>query len=308
MSNVNKFYDLIDRACMYLNSRIKIDYLDALIRVGNDLFDEINESKIDEQDIKVLNKYYNEIESLQIVNDEVRQAMELLIIKAFKHRDISLDLMTPDYICYIFGYLINTFFKGSSFTPTILDVEVGTGNLINAVSNFVDMDTNLVGVEHNSDLINLCKVNTELQNNSISLYFQNTLNTFTEMVDVAIGDLDCEMQDNKYMPYEIINNYRANIRDKGIFMYLVQNDFFSKEGIEEFKTNFKGTLLGLILLPQELFQKGHIGKCILIGSPRKLKNFEMMAIQMPSLENKELFQKNITDINEWIKKVKERLS
>ena len=49
MSNVDKFYDLIDRACMYLNSKTKINYLDALIRVGNDLVDEINESKIEEK-------------------------------------------------------------------------------------------------------------------------------------------------------------------------------------------------------------------------------------------------------------------
>lgn len=308
MSNVDKFYDLIDRACMYLNSKTKINYLDALIRVGNDLVDEINESKIEEKDIEVLKKYYSEIEALTLVNDEVRQAMELLIIKAFKHKNISLDLMTPDYICYIFGYLINAYFKSSSFFPTILDVEVGTGNLINAISNFVDMDTNLIGVEHNTDLINLCRVNTELQNNNISLYFQNTLNAFTEMVDIAIGDIDCVEVDGKYMPYEIINNYTHNVRDKGLFMYLVQNDFFSKQGIEKFKTTFKGTFLGLILLPEDLFQKGHIGKSILIGSPRKLKNFDMMVIQMPNLEDTEKFKNNITDINKWIKKVKERLS
>ena len=109
-------------------------------------------------------------------------------------------------------------------------------------------------------------------------------------------------------PYEIINNYTHNVRDKGLFMYLVQNDFFSKQGIENFKTTFKGTFLGLILLPEDLFQKGHIGKSILIGSPRKLKNFDMMVIQMPNLEDTEKFKNNITDINKWIKKVKERLS
>ena len=60
MSNVDKFYDLIDRACMYLNSKTKINYLDAQIRVGNDLFEEINESKIEDKDIEVLKKYYSQ--------------------------------------------------------------------------------------------------------------------------------------------------------------------------------------------------------------------------------------------------------
>ncbi len=306
MNNVDKFYDIVDNACMYLHSKIKINYFDALVRVGNDLLNEIDVSKIDDEDVKVLEKYYNQINQLNLLNEEVRQAMELLIVKAMKHINMSLDLMTPDYICYLFGFLINSFLDNTSYSQTIMDVEVGTGNLINAISNFIEMDVNLIGIDNNEKLIALSNVNSELQNNEISLYYQDVLNPIMDVVDVVIGDLDTN-NNEQYLPYAIINHYLQNIKEKGLFIYLIENDFFNNQGIEQFKKDFKGTLLGLIVLPPDLFQNNHIGKSILIGSPRYLKGFEMMVMQMPSLENKELFNKSIQNINQWIKRVKEKV-
>ena len=71
------------------------------------------------------------------------------------------------------------------------------------------------------------------------------------------------------------------------------------------KTNFKGTLLGLIVLPKELFNENHIGKSLLIGSPRQFKNFEMMIMQLSNINNKNKFYEDINEIQEWIKKIKE---
>ena len=144
-----------------------------------------------------------------------------------------------------------------------------------------------------------------MQNHEISLYFQDTLTKLIETVDVAIGDLDCEIKDNKYYPYEIINNYLPNIDDDGIFIYLIENDFFNKVQINDFKSKFKGTLLGLIVLPNGLFNKNHIGKSILVGSPLQLKNFDMMVMQMASINEQDKFYDNINEIQEWIKKIKE---
>ena len=56
-------------------------------------------------------------------------------------------------------------------------------------------------------------------------HLNETAAQINETVDVAIGDLDCEIKDNKYYPYEIINNYLPNIDDEGIFIYLIENDF-----------------------------------------------------------------------------------
>ena len=111
MNIIDKFYDLIDECCMLLNEKIKLNYFDALIRVANDIVYEIDESKLDEQDIAFLVEKYNVLTSLTITNEEVRQAMQLLIIKAMKHINMNLEIMTPDYVSFIIGYIIDSYFK-----------------------------------------------------------------------------------------------------------------------------------------------------------------------------------------------------
>ena len=215
MNVIDKFYDLIDECTMLLNEKLHLNYFDGLIRVANDIINGIDVSKLDDEDIDKLDAKYQEINNLTITNEEVRQAMQLLIIKAMKHINMNLEIMTPDYVSFIIGYIIDSYFKNQK-EVNILDVEVGTGNMITTISNFIKNETNLIGVENNKLLVNLCKANCEMQNNEISLYFQDTLTKLIETVDVAIGDLDCEIKDNKYYPYEIINNYLPNIDDEGI--------------------------------------------------------------------------------------------
>ena len=305
MNVVDQFYDLIDECCMKLNEKLHLNYFDSLVRVANDILYEINDSKLEEEDLKFLEEKYNQLPNIKITNEEVRLAMQLLIIKAMKHINMNLEIMTPDYINYIVGYLVNSYYKGSKKEISVLDVEVGTGNLINTISNFSEFDTNLIGVENNQLLIDICKANTELQNNEITLYFQDVLTTFLEEVDVIVGDLDCETKDNKYYPYEIILNYLPNLNKDGIFIYLIENDFFTKEQINKFKKEFQGTFLGLIVLPQNLFNKEHIGKSLLIGTSKNLTSFEMMIMQLSDLNNKDKFYKDLEEIQNWIKKIKE---
>lgn len=305
MNVVDQFYDLIDECCMKLNEKIHLNYFDSLIRVVNDILYEINDSRLDDEDLFFLEEKYNQLPNIKITNEEVRLAMQLLIIKAMKHINMNLEIMTPDYINYIIGYLINSYYKNNKKTISVLDVEVGTGNLINAVSNFSEIETNLIGVENNKLLVDICKANTEIQNNEITLYFQDVLSTFLEEVDVIIGDLDCEIKDNKYYPYEIILNYLPNLKENGLFIYLIENDFFNKEQINDFKKKFTGTLLGLIVLPQSLFNKEHIGKSLLIGSSKKINNFEMMIMQLSDINNKNKFYNDLEEIQQWIKKIKE---
>lgn len=306
MNVVDKFYDLIDECCMLLYEKLHLNYFDSLVRVCKDITVEIDDSRLDDEDVEFLESKYQELINISITNEEVRQAMQLLIVKAMKHVNMRLDLMTPDYINYIIGYLLNYYFKDKD-EVSILDVESGTGNLINAISNFVAFDTRLVAVEHNKDLVELCKVNSDIQNNKIEIYFQDVLNKINDCFNVIIGDLDCEEVDNKYYPYEIISLYLNNLQNDGIFIYLIENDFFTKKQLGDFKEKFFGTLVGLIVLPNELFQKDHVGKSLLIGTSQKLDHFDMVIMQMPNINNQEKFYNGLEEIKIWIDKVKENI-
>ncbi len=300
MGPINQFYELLDNACLILNEKLNINYLDCLIRVGKDITYELNDSKLDEEEVLKLEKIYAKVNNLIITNEEIRQALELLIVKAFKHINYSMDLMTPDYICYLFSFFICKLMESNDYL-TILDVCLGTSNLLNSISNNYPGQANLLGIENNNQLVELSRVVSDLQNNEVKIYHQDCMQEIPEKCQIIVGDLPSEIIDNKYLPYEIISKYVFQLDEEGFFIYLIQNDFFMKEQLNDFRQKFRGTLLGLIVLPEELFQDNHIGKSIIIGTSKLIDDIDMMVIQMPSLKNQDIFQNKLLKIEEWIK-------
>ena len=103
---IDLFFELFDSACMALYEDINIDYLEALIRVGNDLIFEVDDSRISEETYNKIFSIYNDLVNVSFTNEEIRLALELLIVKAFKHKNMPLDLMTPDTISYFISIII----------------------------------------------------------------------------------------------------------------------------------------------------------------------------------------------------------
>ncbi len=307
----DEFYELFDQACMILNERLHIDYLSCLIRVGKDILYQINDQKLEDEDITKLTNIYHKINQETFMNEEIRQAMELLVVKAFKHIGYSLDLMTPDYVCYLFAYFIQKLMKieedNTINTFTMLDVGLGTSNLSNAISNYLPCDINRIGVEKDQRLVELSQIFSDLQGNDIKIYYQDYLKEITDLCSIVIGDLDDETVDDKYLPYEVICHYNNNIKEDGYFLYMIPNNFFNNEHLPSFKQNFKGTLLGLVVLPQELFQKNHIGKSILIGTSQYISSFDMMVVQMPIVQKQNEFHETLKKIEKWIESLEENI-
>ena len=301
--NVDLYFDYIDNACLIIYEETHLDYLDCLIRVGNDIIEGVNDTGLSSESINKLEEIYERIFSHSFLNEEIRLAMQLLIVKGFKHHDsFSLDLMTPDSICYLFAFIISLYFDDEK-RITILDTALGTGNLINAISNFCtreNYDLSLIGIEKEQKLAELAKVNTDLQGNEIQIYLNDALSPNYFLADVIIGDIDTNYIDDKYFPYLLINRFIDNLNEDGIFIYLIANDFFNQKDVKEFKNAFSGTFLGLIVLPDTLFQDNVVGKSILIGTNKRINNYDMLVMNLASLVDKEKVQESINNITEWI--------
>ncbi|MDD3170954.1 MAG: N-6 DNA methylase [Bacilli bacterium] len=295
---VDLYYDFVDRACMILYDDLHIDYFEALIRVSRDLTLSFDDSKLSEEAIKNIEEVYNAISLENFYNEEIRLALELLIIKAFKHINFSLDLMTPDTINYLIAMIIKI--KYGEKAISILDTCLGTGNLINAISNNMHQEIELYGIEKNESLVKLAEAVTNLQNNQIEIFFQDALRRIAYRGDVVVGDLegysydesvDLELyhQGVRYFPFLVLEARLENIVDDGYFIYAIDNDFFSQSGSEKLK-NFlldKATLVGLIVLPSQIVKEGHVGKSILIGKKTVMKNYNMAILRLTSFEKAE---------------------
>lgn len=306
MKNIDAYYDLFDKACMFLVNICGINYLQAFLRVYNDIKnDDINSSKLSQKDVEELKEMENAIMDSYFLNEEIRKALILLLVKAFKHVDYSLDLMTPDFIGYLFTFIINALFEKDINNEkmnkiSILDVNLGTSNLINLISNNLNFDTEILGIEKNSEYAYISEAFSSLQGNSLSIYNNSCLDYMTLSANAIIGDLDCALEDGKYLPYEIILKYQHTNVDKSFMIFLVDNDFFNKAQIEEFKKNFKGSIVGLIALSESLFKKN--AKSILIISPKKYKSLDALAINLPSEKEQQKHLEALYNIRKWLNK------
>jgi len=299
---IDLFSDYLDRAALIIYEDLHVDYLTCLIYAGKALLGYEN-TNLNSDSIIKLNKIIADINQHSFGNEEVRLALQPLIVKGFKHLQIyPLDLMTPDTVVFLFAYLIENIYDKDI---KILDIALGTGNLLNGINNFLSHEAELFGIEKEQKLVELAKVSSELQNNSNIIYLNNSLDPIEEIVDVVIGDLDTYYIKDDYFPYLAINKFLNNLNENGMFIYLIDNDFFMKSGNEKFKENFYGTLLGLIVLPDTMF-KG-TGKSILIGTNKKLEKYEMMVTNMPSFKKQKEVQKTIDNLYIWTQNLKGKI-
>lgn len=296
---VDYFYDLFDEAAMLHYEALGLKYLDAFVKVSEGILNGEIDRRFSEEDAERLRKIYEEIKTTSFYNEEIRLALELLLVKGFKHENLPLDLLTPDSVNYLFARIISGLFPGDKIA--ILDTALGTGNLLAAVNNNIENETELFGIERDERLARIACLAADLQGAEITCYCQDALKDVYEAVDVVIGDIDgYELPDGllledelyghgvRYFPYLLIHRRLKNIKPGGFFVYLVNNDFFQKPKSEVFKAHLEeeASLPGLIMLPRTIVQPGHPGKSILIG--KKARGASLSLLEIPDFKEETL--------------------
>lgn len=316
MKNVDLIYDIFDQAAVIHYEHTGINYLDALSEINKNLNNNEYHKKLDEKIIEKLEFIYKPILEGNFLNEEVRLALELYIIKGLKHINYPPNIMTPDFINYLFVVIINELFLDEDIN--IIDTNLGTGNMLGAIKNNFPNNMNLIGIENDIKLTEFANAFMDIQANEIKIFFQDALNRIFEVADVVVGDLasyDVEdglkfdnilyLNNIRYFPYLVISSRLDNIKDNGYFIYLVDNDFFSRKEMSVFKKYLDehANLIGLITLPLEIFKDDHRGKSIIIGKKTDNKSSEIMAIEVSGLD-KESLNRSISKIRTMINKIK----
>jgi site-specific DNA-methyltransferase (adenine-specific) len=314
---INYLYNKIDEIIMSRYEETKKTYLDLLVEVSDILTDQIDSSSIDLSEDN--HNTIDEIEQYDYNSEEVRLAMQLLIIQGLKHKNIPVDVMTPDGIALLFAFIIKQLMNKRS-DINILDVALGTGNLLLSIANHLQTDhIGMVGIENNESLVKLAKANADMQYHNIDIYFQDTLQSTFRNIDFVIGDLDSYLyEDPKYQsylidngvrdfPYLAIENHLKSGYEESYYIFLIPNDFFSKKGNIESKQviDTYAKMLGLIVLPPAMFVSKEKGKSILILKNKSNDdsiNTSLEVFNLPSMSDSELFTSTLTQIGVWLKK------
>lgn len=295
--NRTNYYECLLKMIDYYLGKIELDIEEEVLNKIDTLFDELD----------------SKLEGYSLTNEEMRRALLLLDINGFKHLNFPLDYITPDVIGTICSYIINKLY---SFKSSLLDFNFGVGNLAFYVANNVDTDISLFGVENHSLLVDVAVHKADMMEQDLVLYHQDALEVLPKDMDIILSDIATNDYQNdnyhsylydegvRYFPYLAIERY-LEVENNPLYIYIIDNNFFEKEGKEKFKEvlNEKANIVSLIALPRNFFLNEEDAKSILVLTKKK-ENVSVngsSVFVLPKVDEKEAFMKTINEIVEQIK-------
>jgi len=316
---VEKLYDLIDDMAMLLVEHANMKYVDALVAVGENV---VRQDVLQELETEIEIQVYNGVKSLNnqtFEKEEVRKALQLVLLKGMKADSIPMDTMTPDSIGLIVGYLIGLLNQKID-DLSLADFTVGTGNLLTSVLNgLTDVPAQIYGVDDDYQLLALAKMMADMQDYEVQFFHQSSARAMAVApVDVIIGDLpaggtvqaaDIHSELAKAgcddLGYLLIENHLNHLAEGGFGIYVINNDFFSKFHIGEFHQMLTARAeIGMLLqLPTKLFKDASKAKSIFVIKKVEKGHNQSLRIhvnQFPDLSDREGFQLMLTNLQKWI--------
>ena len=184
----------------------------------------------------------------------------------------------------------------------MLEINAKCASLTNTIANFLELDTYCFAQEEDSKLATIAKYSSNMQDRDLVVYNNKLLDPLEVSVDTIFGYLESKTEDNTFIPYKAISKLMKYLDEDGIFIFLIDNDFFSYPDLNSFRNSFTGTLLGLLILPDTMFQAGR-ARSVLIGSKKQINDFEMIVMNMPSFADAVKLNEAMMNIEAWVREL-----
>ncbi|WAA11684.1 class I SAM-dependent methyltransferase [Fervidibacillus halotolerans] len=321
VTTVERLFQTLDETASLLEKELDCTYLDALIETGENVFqNKVLQPDVSEMTVKRLEKAYDEINRMSYTREDIRKAFQLACLKGMRKNVQPHHQMTPDTIGFLLSYLIGKFLNEKR-TFTILDIAVGTGNLLTTILNQLpNSSLKAYGVELDELLIKIAYVNANLQEHSIQLYNQDSLKPLLiDPVDLVVSDLPVGYYPNKFLsePFELTSSHDHSFihylmieqgmkytKPGGYLFFIIPNNLFEGSESKQLHTFIKKHLhiQALFQLPSTMFKDGRLGKSILIlqknGEGVKPPK-EVLLANLPSLKDKDAVESIMVKINRW---------
>ncbi|MGL4338117.1 MAG: class I SAM-dependent methyltransferase [Turicibacter sp.] len=316
---IEKLFDLVDETAMIISAELKLNYLHALCETCKNIMSQDVNQMFNDDIKQALETHYEELEGLEFTQEEVRKALQLGILKGLKAERLSNEIMTPDSIAMMVGYLVSKFIPDMTHL-NMADLSVGTGNFLTAILNYFEKQPHLIyGVDVDTDLLKIAYTLSDMQEHEIQFYQQSSLKPLLiEPLDLIIGDLPVGTADISdlslslstmginYLPYLLIENHIQYLKPGGYAFYVIPNDLFSQPHSSHFHELLsKETFIqGVLQLPETMFKSQEFGKSIFIIQ-KKGDNIspvkEVLLAELPSFSDAQKVNTTLSRIEDWIK-------
>ncbi len=304
MDNLELFYDCVDESNNILYEALHRNYFELIsATVENILAGEVI-TDVDDETVDKLREVYDNIADVDFSVEDVRKAMQAIILKGFKEMRIPNGNTTPDTLGIFIAYLITKLTKNKIIS--ILDPLCGTGNLLHTIANHLDKDIKLYACDHDLWMTKLTKMVSDLLSLDVEVYLQDTLNLNLTNLDFIVFDLPNVIKEEtkEYFPYQAILHYKNMLKDGGTMIGIVGNDFFDYDKNQGFKKELlkDSSIIGLVELPDKMFISKP--KIILVIQKKVLDKKNCFMVKLPSFTDVKEFNSVLMDIEAWFEKNK----
>ena len=298
--NVEKLFDVFDQSAILYYEKLKISYLDGLVKTCENILANSVESDLEDLNIKLM-ELIDSIKDIDFNKEEIRKAFQYSCLRGLKHQNISNQMVTPESIGIFISYLVNKFYDKDNLV--IFDPLVGTGNLISGLANNLEEQTTLVGVENDMIFYKLSQALFGMLEYGNNVYYQDILSFNNFESDLAVTDFSGIEQEKIY---EIIKHIYSLLKEDSFFISIIDNTFFDDEKIRDFiyEVKDKWHFFGMIVLPESIFKNNHKSIFILqkIGK-NFIKPEKFLVADLPDFSDQTEMVKVINQLNEWFEKI-----
>lgn len=297
--NIEAFYDYFDKTADLLYTNYKTSYIEGMNEAFNLLLDDKLEGTYNTEDVEQLQMFREKVTTYQFNSEEVRKAVQLGLLKGYKHTFSSNSLITPDTIGIFISYLIKKLYKKVN---NILDPVIGTGNLAYTITNQLDGNIKVYGVDNDIMKCNIARNLGDLIDTENEIFYQDTLSFYDTGFDLIVADMPYNINEEQYLPYQIINHHMDALIEGGYFISVIDNDFFEQKRNEVFKAEIqaKGYIFGLVKFNESLFKSNPKSLLIIRKKGENIKPLkDFFLVELPSFNDMESFNKVINNIDLW---------
>jgi site-specific DNA-methyltransferase (adenine-specific) len=300
------FFDYLDAVAMALYDQDKTLYLEGVKYALEYLLDDETNKELSESTHTQLKQAKAEVTTVEFDSETIRKAIQLALLRGFKHARITNAQMTPDTIGIFISYLIKKLYPQNA-PKRVLDPLIGTGNLIATISNHYKKPFTVHGIDDDPLMCDLARNMCDSLDIDQQIFLQNTLTFQAGEYDLIVTDFPPKKIGDKleYLPYLTVIHHLDHLKEGHFFIAVIENDFFDQKQNDVFKKLLKekAHMFGLIKLDESLF-KNH-PKSILIlkkkGEEDDILNNFLLA-DLPPFSDQTAFNQALGKMELWFKK------
>ncbi len=327
-SETEALYKVLDQSVTILMQQLSVSYVDALIETGDNLLGQtvqVEAGQPDAEHVAELTKLYASVQLSQLDAETIRRAIQLALLKAIHSDRVDPNhQMTPDSIGLLTAYLIAKL-VGPNDKLSILDIAVGTGNLLTTVMNQLQPTRKATiqgyGVDNDDNQLAIAAMSMDLQQSKVELFHQDGIDPLVmPKTEIAIGDLpvgyyplDERVQDFKtkatnghsYVHHLMMERAMSQLQPGGWGVFLVPTNIFQSQeaqGLLKWMSS-AAYLQGLLNLPTNLFLDEKSRKSVVVLQKRGAKAKQAGKVllgEFPSFEDTRAFEAFTAQIDDWV--------